>query len=290
MSEASETIAERLARTADTLTRAERQLSAVILENYPVSGLGTATAMAEAAGVSNPTVVRLARKLGFSGFPEFQAALKRELEARITGPIQKRAATGTGPPDAHLLHRFADAVVGNIRATLAQIDADAFDCAAALLADEGRQVFIQGGRITRAVADYLFLHLQVVRPRVTLIQSISNAWPHYLLDVKAGDVLVLFDVRRYENSTLMLASLARKRGARIVLFTDEWRSPVARHAEATFGARIAAPSAWDSNVVPLLLVETLIAAVEARVWPETEARMRALEEMFDETRLFRKFT
>lgn len=290
MNEAAETIAERLTRRFDSLTRAERQLASAILENYPVSGLGSITAVAQAADVSTPTVVRMVQKLGFKGFPEFQGELRQELEAKISDPIQKREAWVENAPEAHLLNRFTDAVLGNIRGTLSQIDTADFDAACALLAETDRSVFVVGGRITRALADYLFLQMQVIRPGVTLIQSISNAWPHYLLDIQAGDVLVIFDIRRYETSTLRLAEMAAERGARIVLFTDQWRSPVATHAEITLAARIAAPSAWDSLAVPLLLVETVVAGVQAHTWDDTRGRMEDLEEMFNRTRFFRKFT
>ena len=68
----SDTILERIQSLQETLTRAERQLSGKILENYPVSGLGSITRLAEAANVSSPTVARMVQKLGFSGFPEFE--------------------------------------------------------------------------------------------------------------------------------------------------------------------------------------------------------------------------
>lgn len=284
------TIEERLARLAPALTRAERQLADTILGNYPVSGLGSITEVARKSEVSSATVARMVQKLGFAGFPEFQAALRRELEARITGPIAKRESWSAGAPDTHILNTFAEAVSGNIRQTLAQTDPAEFDAACDLLADPARRAFVAGGRITRVMADYLVLHLQVIRPGVTLIQSTSNAWPHFLLDMAAGDALVVFDIRRYETSTLRLAEMAHERGARIVLMTDQWRSPIARLAAFTFPVRIAAPSAWDSSVATLLLVETLVAAVQDRCWETTRARMERLEEMFDRTRFFRKFT
>jgi DNA-binding MurR/RpiR family transcriptional regulator len=159
-----------------------------------------------------------------------------------------------------------------------------------LLADTNRLIFIVGGRITRAWADYFFLHMQVIRKGVTHIQSISNAWPHYLLDIGEGDVLVIFDVRRYENSTLKLAEMAAERGAKIILFTDQWRSPVSKFAEHCFSSKIVVPSAWDSSVTTTLLLETVIAAVQERTWSETRSRMEALEDMFDRTKFFRKFT
>ena len=102
--------------------------------------------------------------------------------------------------------------------------------------------------------------------------------------------MVIFDVRRYENSTLRLAQFAQEQGAKIILFTDQWQSPVHDLADCVFSGRIAVPSAWDSNVTLLLLVETVVADVQERTWEETRSRMEVLEDMFDRTKFFRKFT
>ena len=290
MTQPTETIAERLQRFLDKLTRAERQLAASILENYPVSGLGTITTVAENAKVSTPTVARMVQKLGYKGFPQFQAELRRELQAKISGPIAKHDTWAGRAPERHILNRFTEAVIDNIRQSLAQIDPADFDSACALLADPKRRVYVVGGRITRALADYFFLHMQVLRADVTHIQSISNAWPHYLLDMEPGDVVVIFDVRRYENGTLKLAEMAAERGGKIILFTDQWRSPVSKYSDCNFCSRIIVPSAWDSSVTQMLLLETVIADVQERTWPETRQRMERLEDMFDRTKFFRKFT
>ncbi|GHF57887.1 MurR/RpiR family transcriptional regulator [Seohaeicola zhoushanensis] len=284
-----ETAQERIKAVGGQLTRAERQLADVILENYPMSGLGSITRLAEKAGVSSPTVARMVQKLGFSGFPEFQEALRDELEAQISNPIAKHESWSEAAPQGHILNRFTDAVMSNIRQTLAHADPAEFDAVTALLADSTRAVFVAGGRITHALAEYLHMHLHVIRPRVQLIRTTNNAWPHDLLDLEAGDVVILFDVRRYENTTLKLAEIAAQRGARIVLFTDQWQSPIARHATASFNCRIEAPSAWDSTVAMQLMSETLIAAVQERAWEQTRERMKTLEEIFDATRIFRKF-
>ena len=284
-----ETTREILKRAEPGLTRAERQLCSTLLHNYPMSGLGSITRLAKKAGVSTPTVVRMVQKLGFSGFPAFQAALRDELEAQISGPIAKHDNWAGQAPEGHLLNRFTDAVIGNIRQTLGQIDPARFDEVAALLADEERKLFISGGRITHSLAEYLFLHMQVIRAGVAQVPPTSNAWPHAMLDMAKGDVLLIYDVRRYENSALKMAKMAAKRGVAVVLITDQWQSPVAKHAAFTFNCRIEAPSAWDSMVAMMLLSETLVAAVEDTTWERTRARMNELEELFDATRIFRKF-
>ncbi|MHA6265087.1 MurR/RpiR family transcriptional regulator [Arenibacterium sp. CAU 1754] len=285
----SDTAQERIKRVYDSLTRAERQLAGTILENYPMSGLGSITRLAEKSGVSTPTVARMVQKVGFSGFPEFQAALREELEAQISNPIAKRDGWSETAPHGHILNRFTDAVIENIRQTLAHVEPQDFDAVTTLLADENRSVFIAGGRITHALSEYLHLHLQVIRKNVHHIRSTSNAWPHALLDLEAGDVVVIYDIRRYENSTLKLAEIAQARGAEIVLITDQWQSPISRHATYSFNCRIGAPSAWDSTVAMMLLSETLIASVQEASWDRTRERMRALEEIFDSTKIFRKF-
>jgi DNA-binding MurR/RpiR family transcriptional regulator len=284
-----ETVAEIIRNGFERLTRAERQLANSLLENYPVSGLGGVTTVAEAAGVSTPTVVRAVKKLGFSGYPQFQASLRAELEATISSPIAKHDRWAAGAPDAHILNRFADAVMANLQKSLAQIDSAEFDAVAALLADRKRALHLVGGRITRSLADYLFTHLQVIREGATLIAPNANTWPHYVLNMKAGDVLIIFDIRRYEHGLLHLAEMARQRGVTVVLFTDQWGSPAARHAAHVINARIEVPSAWDSSAITLILVEALIAAVQSLTWEVTRDRIKELEGLFDQTRLFKKF-
>ncbi|MEM9576692.1 MAG: MurR/RpiR family transcriptional regulator [Pseudomonadota bacterium] len=290
MAEASQTISDRIQQKLEDLTRAERQLALSILENYPASGLGPLTALAKDANVSVPTVARMVQKLGYKGYPDFQAELRDELRAKATGPIAKHETWAEAAPSGHILNRFTDAVIDNIRHTLGHIDPQAFDETCRLLADPERHLYIVGGRITHTLAEYLFLHMQVIRPNLTHVQSTSNTWPHYLLNAGEGDVFVIFDVRRYENTMMNLAKMAHARGARIVLFTDQWRSPVHQLADITFSSRIVVPSAWDSAATTLLLVETLISAVQEVDWAGTKERMEELEEMFDQTKLFRKFT
>jgi DNA-binding MurR/RpiR family transcriptional regulator len=270
------------------LTRAERQLASHILTHYPVAALGSITALAKAGGVSSPTGVRLVQKLGYQGYSDFQRALRGQVEAMLVSPLVKQSRAG-GAMEGHLMTRFASAVAENLQATLAQIDPGEFDAAAALLADPSRRIFAMGGRITHAIADYFVTLMKVIRPEVLLMSDMSNAWPPALLDMKPGDVLLVFDIRRYENAVLQVAEVAREQGAEIVLITDRWVSPAAAHARHVLPCHIEAPSAWDSNATLLVLVETLLAAVQGLTWEVTEARMKRLEELYTRTRLFRRY-
>lgn len=270
------------------LTRAERQLAGHILANYPVAALGSITALAAAAGVSSPTAVRLVQKLGYKGYPDFQRSLRAQVEAMLVSPLVKQARAATAP-EGHVLTRFMGAVMENLQATLAQIDPAEFDAAAALLADPSRRIFAMGGRITHAIADYFVTLMKVIRPEVLMMSDMSNAWPPALLDMKPGDVLLVFDIRRYENAVVQVAEVAREQGAEVVLITDRWVSPAAAHAAHVLPCHIEAPSAWDSNVSLMVMVEALLTAVQGLTWEVTEMRMKRLEDLYTRTRLFRRY-
>lgn len=288
MPSAAKTIEQQIRASFADLTRAERQLATHITRHYPVAALGSITALAKAAEVSTPTVVRLVQKLGYKGYPDFQAIVRAEVEERLISPIAKHDRWAEGVPDTHILNRFADAVVGNLQATLGQIDHAEFDAIARLMADADRKVYAMGGRITHAMADYFVTHMKIIRRDVALVSEMSNAWPPAILDMVPGDVLLAFDIRRYENNVLSLVEIAAEQGAEVVLITDQWVSPAAERARYRLSAHIEAPSAWDSTVAIQVLVETLLAAVQNLTWTATQARMKRLEDLYARTRVFNR--
>lgn len=288
MSDKQRTIETQLRQALPTLTRAERQLAAHMLSNFPVTVLGTVASVARAAGVSNPTVVRLVQKLGYSGYPDFQSGLHDELSEKLASPIAKHDKWEGSFPSEHILHSFAAKLVENLNATLGQIDQSSFDETTRLLSDSEHRIYTLGGRLTHSVADYFATALKVMRGEVVVLSSMPNTWPPALLDMREGDVLVAFDVRRYEPAVVQLVELASEQGVDIVLITDRWVSPAAAHARFTMPCYIEAPSAWDSITPLVALVEALLAGVQERRWNETRERLRRMEALYERTRLFKR--
>ena len=279
------TIENRMRAALGELTRAERQAATHILSHFPMSALGSITTLARAADVSSPTVMRLVQKLGFKGYSDYQAALRAKVERLLVAPL---SLPGNGrDPQPHPLQDFAVRVVANIDATLSQIPADDFLGAADLLADPARRVAIMGGRLTHAHADYLATLLRVIRPDVTYLDDHLTDWQQALLDLRAGDVAVIFDIRRYEGNAVHFAELAAGQGAEVVLITDRWLSPAAAHARHTLACHIEVPAAWDSTAAILVVVEALLAQVQGRLADQVQARLNRLEDYFARTRVFR---
>ncbi|UWP89775.1 MurR/RpiR family transcriptional regulator [Aliiroseovarius crassostreae] len=273
-----------------TLTQSERKFANLLIENYPAAGLASITIVAENANVSTPTVARMVQKLGFKGYPQFHRALLSELEAKVSGPTKRRDNWASDAPEGHMLHRFSLAVTDNLQQTFSNLDPAQFDAAVRQLANTEGRLYVVGGRITRALADYAFTHFQAIRQRVTHMTSSSATWPHYVLDMVEGDTLLMFDVRRYETNLQRLAELASERGVKVILVTDQWASPIATVADHMFNCWVEIPSAWDSNISSMMLLEAMITATQEESWDKTKERFDRLDELFDMTRLFRKFS
>ncbi len=282
------TVAEKIRSRFDQFTPAERELANSLIANYPMAGLGTIMELANYAKVSTPTVMRTIKKLGYTGYPAFQNALHAELKKTLSDPIDKHDHWANDVPAEHILNQFASAITNNLRQSLKQVDHKSFDNVVDLLTDKQRSIHIVGGRITHAFADYLQTHLQVIRKNTQMLPASSALWPHHLLNVNEGDLLVIFDIRRYEADLLELAKLTNQRKVEIILFTDQWLSPITSYATYYFNSRIEAPAGWDSGVVTLFLIESIIAAMEEVLWPETSSRLKELEDIFNFTGRFKR--
>lgn len=279
---------DRINERTESLTRSERLLAEVLLRDYPVVGLQSITRLAEAAGVSTPTVIRLARKLGFDGFPEMQNALRDEASAQFKQPILKGDGWLEKRGDSAAFRGFAEAVFDNLRRTIERLAPETFDTISLILADPKKHVFMTGGRITRSNAEYFYNHLQIIRSGVTMLSQSSNVWPQYLLDMDDTSVLVILDIRRYERDLQRLAHLAKEQGATIILLTDQWGSPISQLADHTVNAMVEVPSSWDSTLAINLVAEALVAEVQTHHWEEARERIERLEDMFQSTKIFRK--
>lgn len=270
------------------LTPTERQLATHILSNFPVTVLGTVAAVARAASVSNPTVVRLVQKLGYSGYPEFQAALHDELGEKLASPIAKHDKWINDPSNEPVAYRFANKLVDNLTQTLNQMDPKVLEGTIKLLADPDRSVYTLGGRLTLSMADYLSTTLKVMRGNVIPLSAMPNSWPPALLDMKPGDVLVAYDIRRYEPRIVQLVELASEQGVEVVLITDRWVSPAAPHAHFLLPCFIEVPSALDTIAPLMALTEILLAGVQEQRWEATSERLERLEELYERTRIFKR--
>ena len=269
------TIAEAIRHRYGELTTTERKPAQTLLGNYPFAGLETVAKFAERAGVSGPTILRLVAKLGYSGYAEFQRELRDELQAQLQSPLTKRPDPRRGGrPPAQFPGKLRRGGQRQYPANPGIGASERVRRGGRLLADEKRPLYLLGGRFTSAVASYFYQHLHTLRPNVQLISGHESSWRNYLLDTGRRHVLVVFDIRRYQHDVIRFAEEAARRGATVVLFTDQWLSPVSGVARHMLTARVTVPSSWDSMIGMFLIVEALIARISEKMWPTVKIQGR----------------
>lgn len=266
-------VRERIRAAAEVLTASERKLAAALLSDYPYSGLASIQDLARHAEVSAPSISRFVTKIGLSGYQEFQRELMSELKDGQRSPVEIHK--GKREIEGGYLGDFIARATNLMAAAPGAITDDQFERICALLADPKREVQVIGGRVSTALALVLTFHLGQVRSGVKHLPADVELWPEYLLRMKPGDVLFAIDFRRYQSSLLRLSRAAHERGARVVLMTDKWLSPIAKYADEVLTVPIETGTLWDTYAPALAVVEALITKIAEDNFDQTQNRIQA---------------
>jgi DNA-binding MurR/RpiR family transcriptional regulator len=264
-------IAELIVERIDTMPAGERRAAQTLVANYPLIGLKTVADFSAQAGVSSPTILRFVARLGFHNYPEFQSALQDELAAQLQSPLN-RASSRTGEATPIL-----EATLDNIRETVSHLSPRQMSDIVTQLSNHRSKIFLIGGRFTDPLASYMAAHMAIIRPNVFHLTGQESLWRDRLIDMGKKDTLVIFDIRRYQDSLLGLAEKAYARGVQIVLVTDQWLSPIARFARHVIAGRTAVPSAWDSSAALFVMAEAIIGEMTRELEAVSAGRIRDME-------------
>ncbi|PZQ95935.1 MAG: RpiR family transcriptional regulator [Cereibacter sphaeroides] len=254
-------------------TASERKVAAVLLADYPYGGLAPIRELARRAKVSAPSVTRFVAKIGCAGYQDFQRRLIGALKARELSPLELKL-TEQPLKAGHFLTDYTHRLIRLMTQMADGMPIQPFDELCALLADHSRSVYVLGGRVSDTIAQLLSVHLHQMRARVFHIPTDPEKWPDYVLQMRRRDVVLIFDIRRYEPRLDELAEvIVRTSGAFIVALTDQWMSPVARNATHVFALPTDLDTPWQSQICLVTLVEAIIIRVSESNWDATRKRI-----------------
>jgi DNA-binding MurR/RpiR family transcriptional regulator len=266
---------------ADRLTATERKIAAVLADEPQAIAFGTVAAVAQKAGTSGPSVVRLAVKLGYEGFVDLQADVQGEL-AKQLGPARERIRQR---PPGDLIGRVLAAEQDNVAQTLHRLSREGLDRAVSALADPARQVWVFAGTETAPIGTALANQLTQLREGVTLLGGSEVAVSRALAALAPPDVLVAIDIHRYERSLVSIVRWAQMRGAEVMALTDSPLSPLAAIASETFFISARGVGPFDSMTGGIALANTLIGAVAVRLRETATGRLDAIEMAWTDARV-----
>jgi RpiR family transcriptional regulator, carbohydrate utilization regulator len=239
-----------------TLPRQEAAVARAILAD-PGASLHIAIAsLARNANVSQPTVLRLCRTLGYAGFPEFKVALAQSLVP--SGYAYVSAHVAAGDDAAAYAPKVLDATIAALRRSRDNVDTSAVAAVVACFA-ASRQVLVAGfGGSSATAADAVHKLGRFPIPCRALGDPILASMA--VEAAGAGDVLFLLSNSGKTVAMLELAEQARARKLACVALTAPGsplaaRADIAILAEPTEDTAMFTPMA--SRIVHLGLIDVL---------------------------------
>lgn len=255
------TLARQIADRIDSLTPAQQDLARYILDHNEQVAFMTARQLADAAGQSDAAVVRFARAVGYTGYPELRTALRGGLLERAGAVGMRKAAPSTaGALTTEIFETDSELIAETER-----LNTEETGLAIADLLIGARRVWVTGHGTSYPLAAHVAMHLNQVLGKAQLFNVEHGDLADRLRDVRKGDVFVGIGYVRYLPYTIDILKLARAAGATVVAITDQPTSPLARLAAHTlYAARGMNAFAWWSQAGTLSLANWITALVMAR--------------------------
>jgi glucokinase len=246
---------DRIAQLQSELTPAERRVAALVLEN-PRTVVNEAIAeIARLADVSQPTVIRFCRSLGFLGLADF----KLKFASSLTGTIPVRHSQVRKSDSTHdLSAKVIDNTVSAILSFRDQLDVRSLDAAIALLRRANRVEFYAMGnsRVVALDGQHKFFRFRI--PTASYGDAHLFALAAELL--KPGDVVIVISNSGKLPELLKAVDAAREAGADVIAITPS-QSPLAKKANVCLAVNHTEDSAtflsMISRMLQLLLIDIL---------------------------------
>ncbi len=245
-----------------SLPPSERKVIDYILSNFTEVIRMTLAELAQHSGVSDATVVRLCRSLGFNNFLELKISLTRSIDdsSRLIHDDVRE-----GDSSATVARKVLQTAIQAVQDTLEVLDEQAFEQAVDLLSGADR-ILIGGVGTSGPLAHELYNRL---------IRLHMNCHVHtdmYLQVVEAAlltehDAVLLISQNGTTTGPIRTAAEARRKGARVVVITGNSISELSELADVilltvSHETRL---ETIDSRVAQHALIQALYVALAMRM-------------------------
>ncbi|MFO7246687.1 MAG: MurR/RpiR family transcriptional regulator [Thermaerobacter sp.] len=232
-----------------------------------------AARLAEAVGVSESVVVRLAVDLGYAGYPDLQRAAQEVLRRRLYLPGQALPPGGTEAtsPAGETVDRSFRSQRRILEVCRAANPPQALEQAAQLLLEARRSVAV-GFRMGYILAEAAAFNLQLLLGNAAVATLGPDTLEDTLSGYGPGDAALLFDFRPYNPAMDRVVEILTQQRTRRIAVTDSHSAPAARGAHVV----LRTPTEMDAGAGRSLVGGmALLDALGALVWELDPNRCRA---------------
>lgn len=244
----------------DMLSKVSKKVADYILSNPEAAIYMTVLQLAETCGVSEASVVRFCKSIGYTGFKEMKISLASESDLGTRVIMEDMSPSDT---EAMILEKVFSHEILALQTTLKQIGSENFAQAVNRITFAKRIEFFACGN-TRAIAQdasYRFLRIGMdVRVGLDKMDSLIHS---AMLGV--GDVAIAISHSGSTKATIQMLERAREKGAVTICITGMQRTPITRVADIcliTYAKETECSGvAMTSRIAQLALIDALVVAV-----------------------------
>ena len=266
----------------DSLSKSERQVAQAVLRNPQLAIAENITALARHAKVSEPTVVRFCRAVGYHGWREFKLKLAQGLALAT----DDAAATATPAQDdlaVDLIGKICGRSINTLLDLRNNLQPAAIQQALVLLAAARKIEFYGQGTsgIVAADAQHKFFRSGV--PTVAYSDPDVHSIAAALLS--KGDVVVAISQRGSSRALLRSVQLARKSGADVIVLAPSG-TPLAELATVMIAVDIRFDTdpftPISARLAHLVVIDILAVGLALQLGPAFREKMQHAQEALEQ--------
>ena len=261
------------------LTKSQQQLAAFLLSNYDEAAFMSAADLAQRLDVSEATVVRFAKAVGYEGFPELRHHLQELFRVQVTPASRlQHKLTELASGQGHVLSKIIDMEIQYLTEAERSIAPADFDRAVEIIL-KGKRVFAFGSGPSAILAELLELRLR----RLGILTIAMTESERHLLEkmqlFQAQDAVLVAGFHRARSELSAVLDCARAVGCGTIFLTDTLGPSFRDKADVILAARRGPVSTFHSLTVPMSILNALILAVAMARPTESLAALDRLEHL-----------
>lgn len=268
---------EHLAAEMPSLRRSEKKVAELVASDPGFVVAGTMATVAEASGVSVPTVMRFSTALGYEGFNQFRMALAQSLALGLPATI---STVSVNDSTGVMASKVFDHSISSLDRARRYLDEDEIGRAVDTIIGARSLIFAGLG------ASGIIAQDAAQKAPLFGVPCVVPSDPHQALMTvalaSAGDVLVAISNTGETSSILELVDAARNAGATVIALTGEDDNTLARAADIALVVRtfedtdMYTPTV--SRLAALVMIDVLATAVSLRRGPGHAERLTSMKE------------
>lgn len=250
-----------------------------VLDHPDEVAIASMRTIATRVGVASPTMLRLARALGFDSYEAFRSLFQ---EAFVGGSFKVRAEWLQEHQErggnAAIASEISAAAIGNIEKFLTTVDTDALGRIADAVQAADR-VYVIGFGVFYWVAAYFQSIGRIALPNLVVPNSASGLPIEEMAEIAAGNVVLAMSVSPYSAQTIDAARYARERKATVIAITDSMASPLLAVSTEHILVSTRSPQYFPSIIALTAAIETIMAVIVSRSGESMLERILAFEDV-----------